>query len=101
VNVLRDNEEYRNERRIEMAFEEQRYFDVRRWMIAPQAMDHNAKGIEIYVQGQSRPERSTYHDYQYNTIHVQDRKWEDKMYFVPITQDEMNRNDKLVQNPGY
>jgi len=94
-------EEYRNERRVEMAFEEQRYFDVRRWMIAPQVLDQDAMGIEITAQGDSRPERSTYHDYNYKVIHIQDRSWDDKMYFAPISLDEMNRNDKLVQNPGY
>src|SRR5205085_9336156 len=42
---LRD--EYRNERRIEMAFEEQRFFDVRRWMTAPQVLSMPATGINI------------------------------------------------------
>src|SRR6266581_4288897 len=40
---LRD--EYRNERRVEMAFEEQRFFDARRWMIAPQVLSKPATGI--------------------------------------------------------
>lgn len=26
---------------------------------------------------------------------------DDKFYFVPIPEDEMNRNDELIQNPGY
>src|SRR5207237_8654648 len=49
---LRD--EYRNERRIEMTFEEQRFFDVRRRMIAPQALSTNAGGINIFLEGTSR-----------------------------------------------
>jgi starch-binding outer membrane protein, SusD/RagB family len=32
---------------------------------------------------------------------VQDRAWNDKMYFLPIIQDEINRNKNLVQNPLY
>jgi hypothetical protein len=94
-------DEYRNERRVEMAFEEQRFYDIRRWMIAPQVMNQNGQGIEITVHGKSRPERSTYHNYQYKVINVQDRNWNDKMYFLPINLDEMNRNKNLVQNPGY
>ncbi|MFB0909045.1 MAG: RagB/SusD family nutrient uptake outer membrane protein, partial [Spirosomataceae bacterium] len=29
------------------------------------------------------------------------RAWKDKMYYRPISRDEMNRNSKLIQNPGY
>jgi hypothetical protein len=32
---------------------------------------------------------------------IENRRWEDKMYFISIHRDEMNRNNKLVQNPGY
>jgi hypothetical protein len=96
---LRD--EYRNERRVELAFEEHRFFDIRRWMIAPQVMNENAKGIEISVQGTNRADRSTYHDYSYKVIDVQTRHWDDKMYFIPIQFAEMNRNPLLKQNPGF
>lgn len=94
-------EEYRNERRVELAFEEHRYFDARRWMIAPQVFGENARGIDITVRAGNLHDRSTYHDYSYRVIDVQQRRWEDKMYFMPIHRDEMNRNSLLVQNPGY
>jgi len=94
-------EEYRNERRIEMAFEEQRFFDIRRWMIAPEVMNEDAKGIEISVKGTDRADRSTYHDYQYKVIDIQPRHWDDKMYFIPIPFDEMKRNPSLIQAPLY
>lgn len=97
--TLRD--EYRNERRIELVFEEHRYFDARRWMIAPRVFGENARGIEIMVRATNSHDRSTYHDYSYRVIDVQQRRWEDKMYFMPIHRDEMNRNPLLVQNPGY
>lgn len=84
---------YQNERRIELAFEQHRYFDIRRWMIAPQAMGRNANGIVI-TQPLTGPV-----DYSLNKI--QDRAWNDKMYFLPILQDELNRNAELVQNPLY
>jgi hypothetical protein len=94
-------EEYRNERRIEMAFEEQRFFDIRRWMIAPEVMNVDAGGINIYLEGTSPTDPSTWHNYRYEVHSIQDRAWDDKMYFAPITRDELNRNDLLVQNPGY
>jgi hypothetical protein len=31
----------------------------------------------------------------------ENRRWDDKMYFLPIHRDEINRNRNLVQNPGY
>src|SRR5213082_286073 len=96
---LRD--EYRNERRIEMAFEEQRFFDVRRWMVAPPALSKPAQGINIFLVGTSRTDRTTWTNYRYATDTVQTRVWNDKMYFMPIRLDEMNRNSLLKQNPGY
>jgi len=96
---LRD--EYRNERRIEMALEEQRFFDVRRWMIASQVLSKDASGINIFLEGASRADRSTWRNYRYETHSIQPRAWTDKMYFMPISRDEMNRNSSLTQNPGY
>ncbi|MFH5884660.1 RagB/SusD family nutrient uptake outer membrane protein [Halalkalibaculum sp. DA3122] len=95
------SEHYRNERRIELVYEEHRYFDIRRWMIAPDVMDVNAKGIEINAEATDRADRSTYTNYEYEVISVQNRAWDNKMYFMPISQDEMNRNSELVQNPGF
>jgi len=111
--ALRD--EYRNERRVEMVFEEQRFFDVRRWMIAPQALSQPARGINIYLRGANRLDRSTWTSYRYQTDTVQQRAWNNTacatgpgndlsavcMYFMPIPRDELNRNLSLKQNPGY
>ena len=93
--------EYRNERRVELAFEEHRFFDVRRWMIAPTVLDEDGKGIHIVAEATDRRDRSTYSNYEYSVIDVEERSWNDKMYFSPIPRDEMNRNDQLVQNPGF
>ena len=102
---------YRNERRIEMAFEEQRYHDARRWMIAEETLGRKANGISI--TGTLKPGQSvsiyrydpTLYNYVYKVIEIdpgkENRKWLDKMYYLPIHRDEMNRNSKLVQNPGY
>jgi hypothetical protein len=86
-------DDYRNERRIELVFEQHRYFDIRRWMLAPDVMTVDARGIVI-EEPISGPVR-------YSTNVIQDRNWNDKMYFLPITLDEINRNENLVQNPLY
>jgi len=97
--ALRD--EYRNERRIEMAFEEQRFFDVRRWLTAPAVLSKVAGGINIFLNGTSRTDRTTWTNYRYAIDTVQTRAWDNKMYFMPIRLDELNRNSMLKQNPGY
>lgn len=85
---------YRNERRIEMAFEQARYFDVRRWLIGPTTQNKNSTGIVIDEFSDGRVE--------YAVQEVgQIRGWDDKTNFLPILQDEMNRNTMLIQNPLY
>lgn len=37
----------------------------------------------------------------YSIIDVQERKWNDKSYLLPIYLDEMQKNDLLIQNPLY
>lgn len=86
-------EHYRNERKIELAYEQHRYFDIRRWMIAPEVIK-NVQGIDIrYPYGVTEP--------NYSIIDVQERKWNDKSYLLPIYLDEMQKNDLLIQNPLY
>lgn len=86
-------EHYRNERKIELAYEQHRYFDIRRWMIAPDAIKP-VQGIDIrYPYNTEEP--------TYTITEVQQRKWNDKSYLMPIYLDEMNKNSLLIQNPGY
>jgi len=100
---------YRRERNKEMLFEEQRFYDARRWMIAPTTLGNKARVIKI--TGTLKPGKSV-SIYRYSTDNynysytvqnydVEDRKWDDKLYFPPISRDEMNKNTKLIQNPGY
>lgn len=94
-------EQYIDERRIELMYEDHRFFDVRRWMIAPDELDDNAFGIDLTAQ---RAEGDDYTDYTYSNIEriqVQERSWENKMYLYPIPDAEMDRNPELVQNPLY
>lgn len=85
---------YRHERYIEMAYEDQRYFDVRRWMIAPSAYT-DCKGVSILYK-LSNPTVP-----QYTVITALTRAWNPRFYFLPIQFDEINRNKALVQNPLY
>src|SRR5436305_3588587 len=89
---------YRNERKIELAFEDQRYFDVRRWMIAPDAYtDADGVSIRYKADANGNPISAP----TYGIIDVQSRAWNPRFYFLPIKLDEMNRNNKFIQNPLY
>ena len=88
---------YRNERRVELAYEQHRYYDVRRWMIGPEAYS-DAKGVN--VTGTLNPD-GTITGRTYSIITSQARAWNPRFYLLPIKLDEINRNNKLVQNPLY
>ena len=91
-------EAIKHERRIEFAFEEQRYFDVRRWKDAPKYFGTTVHAITIkkYPDG-----KKTYEVDKLRSDVGGDRKWDDKMYWLPITKAEMDKNPNFVQNPGY
>ncbi|MES2872595.1 MAG: RagB/SusD family nutrient uptake outer membrane protein [Bacteroidota bacterium] len=100
---------YRNERRVEMVYEEQRFYDARRWMIAPTTLGN--KAVIIKVQGKLKPGKTVAiykrsdNDYNYTytpeVTGLENRSWNDKMYFLPMSRAEIGRNNKLIQNPGY
>ncbi|WP_425636787.1 RagB/SusD family nutrient uptake outer membrane protein [Algoriphagus yeomjeoni] len=101
---------YINERRIEMSYEEQRYHDTRRWMIAEETLGRKANIINITGTLKPGQTLTTYRydpavsNYVYKVLPIdpgkENRTWLDKMYFVPIHRDEINRNGALIQNPG-
>lgn len=82
---------YRNERRVELAFEDHRFWDIRRWKIGPETTD--IYGINIVKNEDG--------SYTYEKVLVEKRKWEDRMYLYPIPQNEILKNGRLVQNPGW
>jgi len=88
-------ERIRHERQIELAFEEHRFYDVRRWKIAPTTENEPAYGIEI-----TKAEDGTLN---YNRkIVLEGRRFEEKHYWLPIPREEIQAsNNMLEQNPGY
>lgn len=94
-------ESVRHERKIELAFEELRYFDIRRWMVCPQAYA-DVEGIYIMYGSASNPVSSYGVGTPSYTVKIVDtRSWDPKSYFLPISKDEMDKNTNLIQNPGY
>lgn len=82
----------RNERRIELAFEGQRYFDLKRWRIGAQVVP-NAYGMHITRRDDG--------SFVYNRFLVENRVYPNHFDLFPIMQTEINRNNALEQNPDY
>lgn len=89
-------ERLRNERRVELAFEEHRFWDVRRWQIAEQALGVPIRGVAI-----TRADDGTM-GYSYDGQVVQSRVFEERMYRYPIPRIEVEKsNGVLTQNEGW
>jgi len=88
----------RNERRVELAFEEHRFYDVRRWLIAPEAYQQFS-GVSVVYK--LNADHTTATIPTITPIVVQKSAWLDKAYLFPVSRDEMNKNALLVQNPNY
>lgn len=89
---------YRNERRVELMYEDHRYNDVRRWVIGPEGYNKIYKANVLY---KLLPDKTTSTVPTIKHEVLETRAWIDKAYYLPILRSEMNKNDKLVQNPGY
>ena len=81
----------RNERRVELAFEGHRFWDIRRWKIGKDAKKVYGLTLSAKGNGTLNMERTL----------VQDRVWEDKMYYYPIADFELFNNKNLIQNDGW
>ncbi len=94
----------RHERRVELAFEEHRYFDVRRWKMGDILAAANTK-ISIYkmYDNDSFDGTGNVTGYLYLPKHstIETRVWDDKLYWLPIPYSEISKNSNLEQNPGY
>lgn len=79
----------KNERRIELSFEEHRFWDLRRWKMSTE-LASNLQGLTIYQN-----------DPLYVVQNVNTMIFQPKYYHMPIPYSEMIRNTKLLQNEGY
>lgn len=84
-----------NERRIEMAFEEKRFWDIRRWKIAAAAYN-SAPLVGMDIQ-QPVNQPLTYNRVPVLTTHFNDPG----MYLYPIPYSEVVKNPKMRQNPTW
>ncbi|WP_207531767.1 RagB/SusD family nutrient uptake outer membrane protein [Desertivirga arenae] len=83
----------RNERRVELAFEEQRFWDIRRWKIAKTVYGSTLHGVTIT--------KNTNGTFTYTLKEVAKPFFTDAMYLLPIAIKEIQVNPEMQQNPGY
>jgi hypothetical protein len=86
-------EAIRLERRIELAFEGHRFFDVRRWMIASETDNAQMHGFEITKKASGA--RSG------RVVNVRKHIFRPAMYYWPLPYNETIKSEDLVQNPNY
>lgn len=92
--MANDKDDFRtliqNERRIELAFENHRFFDVRRWLLP----------LNVTIKGVSVTDDSDGFKYEY--CEVEQRKLDDiKYYYMPLPYDECVKNPDLINNLGW
>lgn len=97
--VTTDKDEFRDkikhERRIELAFEGHRYWDLLRWKDASRVLNQPVKGVKV-----TRDKYSG--DFQYTVQIVANRTFLDRNYRFPFQRREIvNSNGTLAQNEGY
>jgi starch-binding outer membrane protein, SusD/RagB family len=91
-----------DERKVELAFEEHRFWDVRRWKIAGTVNNFTAMGVSVTQNGNvlhySYVVPNTGGNLDYDPVRV----FKDPAnYFFPIPQSEIAADPQLTQNPGY
>lgn len=95
----------RKERRVELAFEGLRYFDVLRWGIANEVLNHTFTGVKLSDDPNARNYRGSgssaspvdkdgYYQFEPRSWSAHNRYW-------PIPQNDLNINKNLKQNEGY
>ena len=81
----------RNERRIELCFENKRFWDLRRWMLP---INESVKGMQIDRNDETG-------ELKYTVIEVEDRVYDKYQYFGPIPKSEVLKWSNLKQNQGW
>jgi starch-binding outer membrane protein, SusD/RagB family len=79
------------ERKVELAFEGHRFWDVRRWMTASTTLGSPLRRVSVTQTGPG--------SFTYSVGNIEEREFEPKMYFYPIPQAELLKMQAWQQNP--
>lgn len=103
---------YKNERNIELVNEDFRFQDQTRWLEGAESLNQQVQ--QVLIQGTQKAgtptiDPSDYRhdpamfDYTYKPTNIvfENRAWQDHVYFMPIKQEEIDKDPSIIQNPGY
>lgn len=97
-------DKYINERRIELAFEGHRYWDLKRWRIAESVLNGSARLTGLYPYKIYHPGDPNHQKWIYRRVApsriTQAKRFTRENYYTFIGQGILNSNPKLVRNPG-
>ncbi len=85
----------RQERAIEFFGEDQRWYDIRRWMIAPSVI---VNACEMKIKQFDNGNWEWFYDVN---AKADTRSFNTKNYWLPISRDESNKAPQVLQNPNY
>lgn len=94
-----DREKIRHERKVELAFENHRYWDLRRWRTAVQSLTRTYSGLRYIYDADSGKYRLDFIDNIDGRANTP--TFPEKNYYFPIGQGRIAANPNLVENPGY
>ncbi|MFT6995905.1 MAG: hypothetical protein ACJA1P_002650, partial [Maribacter sp.] len=80
------------ERRVELVFEDHRFFDIRRWGIAEDLLNGTLTGLKYEKVG---------NDIEYTRYEFETRSFPAKLYVFPIPQSEIEKNPAAKQIAGW
>ena len=100
---------YKRERDKELVQEDARLYDMKRWLEGPYSLDKQVQ--QILISGTQKPGTTVTNyrkdvsvfDYTYQATDIvfENRLWQDHVYFMPISQGEIDSDPSIFQNPGY
>lgn len=89
----------RAERRNELFMEGHRFYDLRRWVVAAQYLSAGVReGLDSFVSKTMNP---SIEEFNRRVVVDGDYAWDDRLYLLPVDDDDIYKNPQMVQAPGY
>jgi len=92
-----DREKIRHERKVELAYEGHRYWDVRRWRTAENKLTGTMTGLRYILDYETRKYKLRIQE----NIDGRPLRFFEHNYYLPLTVERTASNPNMVENPGY